>query len=41
MAQTEEQIAQAPFEWAHSLEVASDRAEREGKLVLLDFYSPT
>lgn len=36
-----EQFAEAPFTWGESLEEASERAEREGKLVLLDFYSPT
>jgi hypothetical protein len=40
MAQTELTI-EAPFVWGESLEQASDQAEREGKLVLLDFYSPT
>jgi hypothetical protein len=40
MAQTESTI-EAPFAWGESLEQASDRAESEGKLVLLDFYSPT
>jgi hypothetical protein len=32
---------EAPFRWGESLEEASEQAEREGKLVLLDFYSPT
>jgi hypothetical protein len=36
-----EAIAEAPFTWEESLEDASEQAEREGKLVLLDFYSPT
>lgn len=40
MAETES-IAEAPFRWAESLEEALQRAEREEKLVLLDFYSPT
>ena len=40
MAQTES-IAEAPFEWGESLEDACEQAEREDKLVLLDFYSPT
>lgn len=36
-----EPFAQAPFRWGHSLQDASEQAEREHKLVLLDFYSPT
>lgn len=32
---------QAPFRWGESLEDAFEQAERDGKLVLLDFYSPT
>ena len=40
MVQTEP-FAEPLFSWEESLEDASERAEREGKLVLLDFYSPT
>ncbi len=40
MVQTEP-FAEPLFSWGQSLEAASERAEREGKLVLLDFYSPT
>jgi hypothetical protein len=40
MTQTEP-IAEAPFRWGESLPEAREQAEREGKLVLLDFYSPT
>jgi hypothetical protein len=36
-----EPFAEAPFRWGESLEEASEQAEREDKLVLLDFYSPT
>jgi hypothetical protein len=36
-----EPFAKAPFRWGESLDEASEQAEREGKLVLLDFYSPT
>jgi hypothetical protein len=36
-----EPFAEAPFRWDESLEDALGRAEREDKLVLLDFYSPT
>jgi hypothetical protein len=32
---------EAPFRWGESLEEAREEAERDGKLVLLDFYSPT
>ncbi len=31
----------APINWASDLEEACERARREGKLVLLDFFSPT
>jgi hypothetical protein len=34
-------FAEPLFSWGDSLEEASGSAEREGKLVLLDFYSPT
>jgi hypothetical protein len=40
MAQTGA-IAEAPFTWQESLQEALEQAERESKLVLLDFYSPT
>lgn len=40
MVQTEP-FAEPLFRWGHSLEQGSELAEREGKLVLLDFYSPT
>jgi uncharacterized protein YyaL (SSP411 family) len=36
-----EPFPQAPFRWSESLEDAFEQAEREDKLVLLDFYSPT
>jgi hypothetical protein len=36
-----EPFPQAPFRWGESLQDAFELAEREGKLVLLDFYSPT
>ena len=36
-----EAIAEAPFSWGESLPDAREQAEREGKLVLLDFSSPT
>ncbi len=36
-----EPFADAPFRWEESLEDACAQAEREDKLVLLDFYSPT
>jgi hypothetical protein len=36
-----EPFPQAPFRWGESLEDAVAQAERESKLVLLDFYSPT
>jgi hypothetical protein len=36
-----EPFAEAPFRWQESLEEALAQAEREDKLVLLDFYSPT
>lgn len=32
---------EAPFRWGESLQEASEQAERERRLVLLDFYSPT
>ena len=40
MVQTEP-FAEPLFQWEASLEEGSARAERENKLVLLDFYSPT
>jgi len=40
MLQTEP-FAEPLFHWGESLDEASERAEREGKLVFLDFYSPT
>lgn len=40
MVQTEP-FAEPLFRWEESLEEASDRAEREGKLVMLELYSPT
>jgi hypothetical protein len=36
-----EPFAEPLFRWEGSLEEGSQRAERESKLVLLDFYSPT
>lgn len=36
-----EPFPQAPFRWGESLEDAFEQAERDSKLVLLDFYSPT
>jgi hypothetical protein len=40
MVQTEP-FAEPLFRWSDSLQEASEHAEREDKLVLLDFYSPT
>jgi hypothetical protein len=40
MVQTEP-FAEPLFRWGVSLEEGAQRAERERKLVLLDFYSPT
>jgi hypothetical protein len=40
MVQTEP-FAEALFRWEESLDEASERAEHEGNLVLLEFYSPT
>lgn len=40
MVQTEP-FAEPMFRWGDSLEEGSELAEREGKLVLLDLYSPT
>lgn len=31
----------APINWTGNLDEALDRARSEGKLVLLDFFSPT
>ena len=36
-----EPFPQAPFRWGESLEDALEQVERDSKLVLLDFYSPT
>lgn len=36
-----EPFPQAPFRWGESLEDVFAKAERDSKLVLLDFYSPT
>jgi hypothetical protein len=36
-----EPFPQAPFRWGDSLTDAFEQAERDTKLVLLDFYSPT
>lgn len=40
MSQTES-IVRPPFQWGESLEEACEQAEREDRVVLLDFYSPT
>ena len=40
MVQTEP-FAEPLFRWGQSLEEASERASRDHKVVLLDFYSPT
>jgi hypothetical protein len=40
MVQTEP-FAEPLFRWEESFAEGSERAEREAKLVLLDFYSPT
>jgi hypothetical protein len=40
MVQTEP-FAESLFQWEESLEEGSERAEREAKLILLYFYSPT
>ena len=36
-----EPFPQALFRWGELLEDAFEQAERDSKLVLLDFYSPT